>query len=180
LITTLAPVTANRNEVVMLENNLSFIKNYTIKGVLTGCDNAPLINQPFQIAVQSSGRSIPGLTDDQGGYLINTIFCNRNDTPAIQARSFIVNQYFFAPAITVSDTSITYNARVCDSSSGVANDFIVVFPYPILEQVIREKINKPSGAILYSDIKDIDTLNGAKEMLDSSLKISKAFNFVLT
>ena len=177
IINTLAPVTANRDEVITLENNLSFIRNYTIKGTLTGCDNAPLINQPFQIAVQSSGRSIPGVTDGQGAYLITSTFCNPNNTPAMQAQSFIGNEYLFAPAITIIDTSITYNARICDSTSGVSNDFIVVFPDPILEEVIREKINKPAGAILYSDVKDIDTLNGAKEILDFVVKNFEGIQF---
>ena len=161
LTKTIAPITENRSEIVTLESNPTTVKICTISGKISGCDNVVLANHPFQLAIQSS-KSIPVVTDGQGAFSISTGICDTSGTIALQAYSYIGNEYLFAPAITMTGTAITYNARICDSTASVSDDFVVVFPDPKLNEIIRQTINKPTGDILYRDIKNIDAVTGPK------------------
>ena len=158
-VNTLDPVTANRSETVTVPFGPG-VKSYTVTGKLSGCNNTALVNQPFQIAIQGDGSSLglPGVTDAQGNYTVTGMICNNSNTIKAQAMGFIDNEYRYAPAVTITLTSSTYNAQICDTATGVADSFEILFPDPALDSLIRAKINKPVGTILYSDVKNIDTL----------------------
>jgi Leucine-rich repeat (LRR) protein len=158
VLKTLDPITASRSETVMLPNSPG-VKVYTIAGKISGCDNAPLTNQPFKIAIEGDAGNIglPGVTDAQGNYSVTGMMCNNSIAITAQASAFINNEYRYAPAVNITLASSTYNAQVCDTA-GIADNFEIVFPDPALNSLIRKKINKPMGAILYSDVKNIDSL----------------------
>jgi len=155
---TLDPVTADRSETV----SVSFgpgVKSYTITGKIAGCDNSALANQPFKMAIQGDGPSagLPGVTDAEGNYTVTGMLCNNSNAITVQASAFLNNEYRYAPAVNITLASSTYNAQICDTA-GIADNFEIVFPDPVLNSFIRTKINKPSGAIFYGDVKNIDSV----------------------
>src|SRR4030095_15790644 len=155
----LDPVTASRSETITLPNSPG-VKVYTIAGKISGCDNAPLANQPFKIAIEGDAGSIglPGVTDAQGNYTMTGMMCNNNIAITVQPSAFINNEYRYAPAVNITLASSTYNAEICDTA-GIADNFEIVFPDPALNSFIRTKINKPIGAIFYGDVKNIDSVD---------------------
>lgn len=166
---TLDPVTANRSEVITVPFGPG-MKSYTIAGKLSGCDNTALANQPFKIGIQGDGASLglPGVTDAQGNYSVTGMICNNSNTVTAQASAFINNEYRYAPAVSITLTSSTYNAQLCDTASGVADNFEIVFPDPALDSLVRATIHKPVGTILYSDVKKIDSLISFSRISDLS------------
>ena len=166
---TLDPVTADRSETVTVSFGPA-VKSYTITGKISGCDNAALGNQPFTIAIQGDGASLglPGVTDAQGNYTVTGMICNNSNTITAQAIAFVNNEYKYSPAVSIALASSTYNAQICDTSTGVADNFEIVFPDPALNSMIRAKINKPVGVLLYSDVKKIDSLSSFGVISDLS------------
>lgn len=169
VLNTLAPVTANRSEIITVASGPG-VKSYTVAGKLSGCDNAALANQPFKMVMQGSGGSFgfPGVTDAQGNYTVTGMLCNSMNAITVQALAFVDNQYRYGPAVNITLTNTTYNAKICDTAAGVADNFAVLFPDPVLDSVIRAKINKPTGTILYGDLKNIDTLHSFSVISDLS------------
>jgi Leucine-rich repeat (LRR) protein len=155
----LDPVTASRSEIIILPLAAG-LKSYTITGKLSGCNNTSLGNQPFKIAIQGDASilGVPGVTDAQGNFTVTGMICNNSNAITVQAMTFISNEYRYAPAASVTLTSSIYNAQICDTAASVADDFQILFPDPALNSLIRAKINKPAGAILYGDVKNIDTI----------------------
>lgn len=163
----LNPVTADRFELITVPDGPS-LQSYTITGKLSGCDNAALANQSFNIAIQGDGRSLglPGVTDAQGNYSVTGMICNNGSTITVQAIAFVNSEYRYAPAINLASTNSAYNAIICDTISGIADNFEILFPDPVLDSLIRAKIKKPSGTILYGDVKNIDTIS--RSVVDGS------------
>ena len=164
------PVTASRTEIITVPFGPG-LKSYTIGGKLSGCDNAVLGNQPFTIAIQGDGSSLglPGVTDANGNYSVTGMLCNNNNNPIpVQAIAFVDGEYRYAPAANITSSATTYNAQLCDTSSSVDDNFQIVFPDPALDSLIRGAINKPFGAILYKDVKNINELTGSNRINDLS------------
>lgn len=159
LMKTLDPVTENRSEAITVFYG-SGLKTYTVAGTLSGCDNTPFANQPFKITIQGDGSSIglPAVPDAQGNYNVTGLICKNSNALSVQAMAFIGNEYKYAPAATITATNSIYNAQICDSSVSIPDNFQILFPDPTLDSLIRANINKPIGAIYYSDVKTIDTL----------------------
>ena len=155
----LDPVTASRSEIVTVPGGPG-LKSYTITGKLFGCNDITLANQPFKIAIQGDANSlgVPGVTDAQGNYTVTGMICNNSNAFTVQAMAFISNEYRYAPAATVTLTASIYNAQICDTAASVGDNFQILFPDHALESLIRAKIDKPVGAIVYGDVKNIDTL----------------------
>jgi len=165
-LATLAPVTANRSEIVTVASGPG-VKSYTVAGKMSGCDNIALANQPIKIAMQGTTGSFgyPAVTDAQGNYSVTGLFCNSADAITVQAMAFINNQYRYAPAATITLTNTTYNAKICDTLAGVADNFAILFPDHVLDSMVRARINKPTGTILYGDVKNIDSLREWDSMI---------------
>jgi len=166
---TLDALTANRSEVITVPYGTS-IKSYTITGKISGCDNVALVNQPFKMAMQGDGPSVglPGVTDAQGNYTVTAMICNNSPSVTVQASAFINNEYRYASATNMSSSTGTYNAKICDTTSGIADDFEIVFPDPSLDSVMRLRINKPVGVILYRDVKNLESFDALAPIRDLS------------
>ena len=160
IATSVDPVTASRTEIITVPFGPG-LKSYTIGGKLSGCDNAVLPNQPFKLAIQGDGSSfgLPGVTDANGNYTVTGMLCNNSNAPiTVQAMAYIDAEFRYAPAANITSVTSTYNAQLCDTTDSVDDNFQILFPDPVLDALIRVKINKPSGAIFYKDVKNIDTL----------------------
>lgn len=156
---TIDPLTASRSEVITVQNGPR-IKSYMVTGKLSGCDNAPMANQPFKITIQGDGSSLglPGVTDAQGNYTVTGIICNNSNAVSAQAMAFINNEYRYATAASITAINSSYNAQICDTAAAIPDNFQILFPDPALDSLIRAKIHKPVGPILYGDVKNIDSL----------------------
>lgn len=160
---TIAPVTANRTEIVDMSPTTAKIITFTLNGTLYGCTNDTLKNQPFEIRLNNGNmQNFQGTTDANGHYEISVLICETGT--AIQARAYTyINEILkYSAAGTLAPGNYYFSPAVCEGAnigSIINEDAEIIFPDSRLETKIREKINKPAGEIKYADVKDIDTLN---------------------
>jgi len=167
LVTQLLPLTADRSEIITLQPDPAKIVTFSVSGKITGCDGTFLPDQPFQLYVRNGDvvKGIPGVTDAQGNYSLAATFCNAGSTATVQALAFLDPDYRYAPSATLNTGNTTYDARICDSTTTISDNFVVTFPDSALDAVIRMKIGKPSGSILYGEVKNIDSLDNGSMII---------------
>ena len=169
LINQLAPLSADRSDIITLHPDLGKVNTYSISGKLTGCDDGALPNQPFELYLKSAGviKGVPGVTDAEGNYNLTAMVCNAGTTATVQAISFIGTDYRYAPSATLTVGAGRYDARICDSTTTISDNFVVTFADQTLDSVVRLFLNKPAGAILYGEIKDIDSFSTGQAIIHS-------------
>ena len=103
---TIDALTANRSEVITVPYGRVAKNLYTITGKVTGCDNAVLANQPFQMAVQE----MPEVSDCRelvmhSNYTVTAMICNNSASITAQASAFVNNEYRYAAAVNITSAS---------------------------------------------------------------------------
>ncbi len=183
---TIAPVTANRQETVRMDNVRPELLSFSLNGTLYGCNNDTLKNHPFEIRLNNGAvRSFHGTTDSVGHYEISVILCKTGNPIQARTYSYINDVLKFSAPGEIEEGNYTYLPIVCEglnTGTIIDEDDEVVFPDGKLEAKIRLAINKPTGIILFNDVKTIDSLNFSYSQISSleGIQYLVALNFLAT
>lgn len=159
-----APVTQNRTETITINN--SNARFYRLSGTLLTCGNQPVLNKPFQVFMSNANSYVflTGISDAQGKFVIGTVspLCLAPNFNAVTS-SYINSKYYFSTTTTITPGLNIYNPILCDSSGNGGQPFndtdIVFIPDPVMQFSVRLRINKPTGNIIYADVKNITSLD---------------------
>jgi Leucine-rich repeat (LRR) protein len=161
LTRTITPVTQNRTEIITV--NGADIRSYNLSGTIYGCNNQPLSNHPFQVFLTNAGSYylLNGVSGPQGQFSAATVtaVCQPGTLDAVTT-GYLNNGYVFSTTASINPGANNYNPVLCASGGGGQpyNDGdIVNIPDPVMLQQVRFLVNKPTGPIYYSDVKNVKT-----------------------
>lgn len=159
----LAPLTASRLEKVKVSAPPAEVTVFSLNGILYNCNNDILKNHPFEIRLNNGSLTSYQLTsDEQGKYDASIVLCKNTNEISIRAYSYINNEFRFSPSETITPGDNIYSPVICyelSQGSQYDDEDEVIFPDAKLENTVRGKIAKPSGAILHKDVKNITFLD---------------------
>lgn len=168
---TIAPVTANRTEIVDMSPTTANIITFTLNGTLYGCTNDTLKNQPFEIRLNNGNMvNLQGVTDAYGHYEVSALICQTTSPINVRGYTYINEIAKFSASSIITPGNNLFSPTLCEGASVgiiINEEEEVVFPESRLEAKVREAINKPGGIIKYGDVKGITALDISSEDIQS-------------
>jgi hypothetical protein len=160
LTRTITPVTQNRTEIITISG--PDVRSYNLSGTIFGCNNQPLPDQPFQVFLTNAGSYylLNGISGPQGQFSVATVtaVCQPGSLNAVTT-GYINNGYLFSTTASINPGANNYNPVLCASGGGGGQPYndgdIVNIPDPVMLQQVRLLVNKPTGPIYYSDVKNV-------------------------
>ncbi|MCP4125155.1 MAG: hypothetical protein GY751_25765 [Bacteroidetes bacterium] len=144
---------------------------HTLEGQIRGCeDSIDFVYSDSYFSIISSDESeehiyFGGLSDSEGNYRITTTFCDVDDLTSyevdIRLNISFGNAVDSTFTLTFPGTEQSLDIDFCGAhrDTVISDDFVIVFVDPNLEQGVRDLINKPTGDIVFADVKDLTLAN---------------------